>query len=108
MTKDKVFKAYMHPFAEEVVEITSEDNENTFWKTSETNLLSLLMLYVNRTTNASQLKEMIIELKKLLENINTPDDLKQLSESLLDKDADVKNYGRLMLFSIRQTDGKSK
>ena len=53
MTEGKVFKAYMHLFAEEVAEITSEDNENTFRKTPETNLLSSLMLYVNRTTNAS-------------------------------------------------------
>lgn len=42
MIEIEKLKAYMDTLAKEIVETTSEKKENGFYKTSETNLLSLL------------------------------------------------------------------
>ena len=88
-------KALTHPIAKEIVEATSSNSESTFYKQKDTNLISLLSFYVHRTTKVSQFKEIIIGLKRLLDGINTSDDLRKLSEG---KDEDIKELWKTDAF----------
>ncbi|MCM3227523.1 hypothetical protein [Terribacillus saccharophilus] len=90
MTDVSYMNAYMNPLAKRIIEITSRENEHSFFIQTEINLLSLLTLYVTRTTKASKFEEFVIELKGVMDTIDTPTSLRKLPDSLSNEHSDVK------------------
>lgn len=89
MTERKVMKTTIHPLASELIKVTSTDREPDFFKHQEIHLLSLLILYIERTKKVSTNGEMLKELRVLLNTLNTSQELLSLPQALATEDSEI-------------------